>query len=126
MSNRIFLALFLSLTFLGCIENEKTCTAPALEENIVGSWSATMLSGSDGLNTVAFNKDKSFKESSGLFFGNYDSTEISWKVKGDSLTLVGVYNKSGPAIYGFTLITNTCNEITLNMEGLDTLKLVRR
>lgn len=126
MSNRIFYTIILSAIFFGCVEDEKECKAPTLEENIIGSWTATMLSGTQALNTIEFNRDKSFKESSGLFFGNYDSTKISWKVKDDSLTLTGVYSKSGPAVYGFTLITNTCNEITLDMEGFYTLKLVRK
>lgn len=126
MSNRIFSALILSFFFFGCVENEKVCTAPTLEENIIGSWTATMLSGKELVNNLEFNKDKSFKESSGLLFGNYDSTKITWKVDGDSLTLTGVYTKSGPAVYSFTLIANSCNEITLDMEGFDTLKLVRK
>lgn len=107
-------------------EKDKECVAPPLSQNIIGTWNATLQSSEKDVQEVNFTSDKTFKESDGLLFGNYYQSEITWEAKNDSIILTGKFTNKTTAKYEMSVVSNSCDQIVLNMEGLDQLKLTKK
>lgn len=116
----------LVVTMSTACEKDKECVAPPLSQNIIGTWNAALQSSEKDIQEVTFMNDKSFKESNGLLFGTYYKSEVTWEAKNDSLILKGKFTNKSTATYEMSVITNSCDQIVLDMEGLDQLKLTKK
>lgn len=116
----------LAVTMGTACEKDKECVAPPLSQNIVGTWNATLQSSGKDVQEVSFTNDKVFKESNGLLFGTYYQSEVTWEAKDNDLILKGKFTNKSTATYEMSVITNSCDQIVLDMEGLDQLKLTKK
>lgn len=116
----------IAVTMGTACEKDKECVAPPLSQNIIGTWNATLQSAEKDVQEVIFENDKTFKESNGLLFGTYYQSEIKWEAKNDSIVLIGKFTNNSTAKYEMSVVSNSCNQIVLNMEGLDQLKLTKK
>jgi hypothetical protein len=116
----------LAITMGTACDRDKECVAPPLSQNIVGTWNAALQSSEKDIQEVTFMNDKSFKESNGLLFGTFFKPEVTWEVKNDSLILKGTFTNKSTATYEMSARTNSCDQIILDIEGLDQLKLTKK
>ena len=127
MTVRLLSIFVTALIFISCHkEKDQECVAPAIVKNLIGKWSAIMQSDSLHADMIEFKADGSYVESNGLLLGVYFSPVGKWKTNGNAVTITGKFNNSTEATYDFTMDQNTCNKVTLDIEGLDKLVLTRK
>jgi hypothetical protein len=85
-----------------------------------------MDSSTDKICAVEFKKDGKYTETKDLLLGDYFSPTATWSVKNDSVAVVAKYSNLSVSTYKFSLQQNTCNEIILDLEGLERVKLTRK
>lgn len=118
MKNFFFLAMtslvLSSLLFTSCTDDGDECTtAPAFEQNIIGTWSVTGLSG-----TFEFLADGTLSDPDGVLIdvevNGVVFSEKSYVINNSILTLTANEpNGVGTASVDFELVTNDCDAITL-------------
>lgn len=125
MTTRTSKIVFMTVLATAC-GRDKECVPPSLADQIVGSWSAELVSEHTGPQDVTFEGNGNFKESKGLLFGTYLKSEDNWKVKNDSLIVEGKFSNGTKAKYELSVISRTCSEIVFDLEGVDKLKLIKK
>lgn len=121
----IWFTVLLILVF-SCDRKEDLCEPPAIQKNLIGSWTAILTSYEKLVSTVVFNEDGSYTESKGVLFSNFNNPVISWNAKKDSVNITAKYSDSKTSTYSFSVSKNLCDTIILNLETFDQLKLVRK
>ncbi len=109
----VFLFVFV-IGFSSCGDDD--CAAPAISENIIGTWDTTVSSGE-----VEFKSDGTYIDNNDALLGVeingvvYD--DRTYVVNGDSLVLtVSDPNGSGESSIGFEVTQNECDEIKLSFD----------
>lgn len=123
-SGLFFFAAFTLISLTSC---KKDCTAPAISENIIGTWD-TVLSGGE----VEFKADGTYVDDDDSLFGVevngvvYD--QRTYTISGTTLTLtVAAPNGGGESSTEFEVTQNECDEMKLQasffgIEFTETLK----
>ncbi len=93
---------------------------------MVNNWKAKLLSDKDKTQELTFENDGSFKESNGLIFGATGDPVCNWEVDGDSVILNGKFYNGTIEHYECSVISRTCDQIVLNIEGIDQLELNKK
>ncbi len=117
LKNSLFLLATISLIgFSSCSNDDEDCAAPAIEENIIGTWAAMVGSGD-----VEFKTDGTYVDDDEALFGIevngvvYD--QRTYVVSGTTLTLtVATPDGSGTSSTDFEVSQNECDEIKLTVE----------
>ncbi|GGC12670.1 hypothetical protein [Dyadobacter sediminis] len=124
----LFFALLLSALFVACDKKDKdaVCVAPSVEKNLIGLWDALLMSDEGTKYVLEFKSDGSYTESNGLLFGTDNSPVNAWKIQNDSIFLTSKYNNQTAGSYTFPVLTNTCEKVVFDMEGIDKLILTRK
>jgi hypothetical protein len=125
MSIEMFLMVLLTTVLISCEQQKDPCVAPKVEQNIVGKWSGNWQS-SELSCGLEFKADNSYLEDNDLLLGSYFSPAAKWEVKKDSVYVTVKYSNSTTTIYNFKVKKNDCNEIILDLEGLEEMHLVRK
>ncbi|MGG7663624.1 hypothetical protein [Dyadobacter sp. BHUBP1] len=125
MIARLFSVTFASILIAAC-GNDKECVPSSLKDNIKGTWNAELVSEHSGPQEIVFESNGNYKEGKGLLFGTYFKSEDNWRVENDSLFVEGSLSNGTKVKYGFNLISQTCNEIIFDLEGVDEMKLIRK
>ncbi|SEJ81737.1 hypothetical protein SAMN05216327_121100 [Dyadobacter sp. SG02] len=112
--------------FAGACGHDKECVPPPLADQIIGNWNAELVSEHSTPQEITFEKNGDFKESRGLLFGTYLKSEDYWKVENDSLYVEGELSNGTQVKYQFSIMSRSCNEILFDLEGADTLKLIKK
>ncbi|MCE7068119.1 hypothetical protein [Dyadobacter sp. CY326] len=102
------------------------CVAPAFNKNIIGTWIGSYKSNPKIKQHVSFLDMGLLEDTDGLLFGNQNESPLSWTAKGDSLKISGIFKDKGSRIYSFASLTNTCDSIVLEVEGVDQIVLKRK
>ena len=115
MKQRIHL-LFLLVLCMACSKTQdQACVAPAVDKNIIGTWTVKVPTGSG---KVTFNADGTFVDDAGILvdgeINGVKATKKTWSVANNKLSV----NASAPGngSIGFTLniLDNQCSKITLD------------
>ncbi|KAA6440855.1 hypothetical protein FEM33_04815 [Dyadobacter flavalbus] len=124
----VFIILILSALFVSCHKKNESdvCIAPTIEKNLVGIWDALLMSDEGTKYILEFKNDGSYVESNGLLFGTDNAPDITWKIQKDSVVVTGKYNNATSGSYSFSVLTNTCEKVVFDMEGIDKLILTRK
>jgi hypothetical protein len=122
-TTRAIIIVVLSLS--GCNKKDKTCEAPGLNVNIVGKWEAAFKTTPEQITTIEFTNNKAYTEDEDLLLGSYYSPKATWNVKDDTLFVAATYSNGSKTNYTFSIVENKCDEIMLDLDGLDKLKLKR-
>jgi len=122
------IALNLSVLFISCHKKDEDidCVAPSIEKNLVGIWDALLMSDEGTKYVLEFKSNGSYAESSGLLFGTDNSPVNTWKIQKESIVLTSKYNNQTTGSYSFPVLTNTCEKVVFDMEGIDKLILTRK
>jgi hypothetical protein len=120
MKNVLFLGLMMTLFVLSSCTTEDDCTAPAVESNIVGTWSFIGTS-----NTFEFFANGTLEDPSDEVFSfefngvKYTEKTYSINSTSDTLTVVATEpNTSNSADAKFPIVKNECNTITLSVASI--------
>jgi hypothetical protein len=126
MLNRAILWLTVVTLLVSCKKANDECVAPNMETNIVGKWSASWNSSSQNICQVEFKQDGTYIEDKDLLLGNHYSPNALWTASKDSLTVSATYSIPATTTYVFSIDENSCNEIILDLEGQEKIKLSRK
>jgi len=110
--------LIAALFMVACTKEEDTCTAPSIEQNIVGSWMVT-----GGVATVEFQADGTLVDPSDDILGaviNGDTLSVkTYSIANDTLYTVAASPTTTNTIDAkFPINNNECDKITLSIIGL--------
>ncbi len=103
--------------------------APGIEQNLIGSWSATY----SGMQTggpidVKFNANGTLEGGFAALasaIAQKPLTNFKWSASGTTLNVSGTDADENEVPVPLTVTKNTCDEVELSYSGLLTLKLVR-
>jgi len=104
--NLLFLMLLGLISITACSDDDDDCTAPALEENIVGSWEVS----TDGV--VTFNADGTFEDADDAILGfpDVEDEDKTYVVSGTTVELTSA--AAGTSISTELEVTdNQCDRI---------------
>ena len=107
-------------------DKDQLCVAPAFNKNIIGTWTGNFESNPKIKEDVSFSNTGVFEDTGGLLFGNKNESALAWISKGDSLKITGKFKNKGTKIYSFFSLTNACDSIVLDVEGIDKIFLKRK
>ena len=107
-------------------DKDKPCVAPAFEKNIRGTWQGSLESMPTQTDEVSFLENGTFIETAGLLFGKRNGPVIVWTAEKDSLIISCKFTNNTSAVYGFSVLTNTCDSIVLDVQGIDKVFLKRK
>ncbi|MCF2520671.1 hypothetical protein [Dyadobacter sp. CY351] len=107
-------------------DKEKPCVAPVFGKNIIGTWTGNFELTPKIKAGLTFSENGQFEDTGGLLFGNKNESPLTWTVKGDSLKITGKFKDKGIKNYSFSALTNTCDSIVLDVEGIDKIFLKRK
>ncbi|MCF2499601.1 hypothetical protein [Dyadobacter chenhuakuii] len=107
-------------------DKDKPCAPPAFAKNIIGNWTGSLESSPKELDEVTFLEDGKFKETGGILFGKQNEPVMTWIAEKDSLKISGKFKNNTSAVYAFSALTNTCDSIVLDVEGIDKIFLKRK
>ncbi|MEN0005698.1 MAG: hypothetical protein AAF798_16230 [Bacteroidota bacterium] len=115
----VFLALGLVLFTTSC-DNDDDCTAPALEENIVGTWSIPL----SGDGTIEFQADGTLLDPDDLLYGvevnGIVYSQKSYSISGTTLSVTAeAPGGAGSSSADFEVVSNECDVITISILTLD-------
>ncbi len=123
------IAIFSVLVTSGCKKDEEEpCTAPAIEENILGKWEATNALGEK--NTIEFKADNTFSDPNDAIVGGstngVDFTHKTYSVISESEIKFTASTPPDSGTSGSTSITmdvkeNECNKIVMELQGFGDL-----
>ena len=120
VKNSFFVVLVLLIGFSSCTKEDTCTTAPAISENIVGTW---LLEGGDG-NTFQFLSDGTLNDPSGemidIEFNGVKYSDKTYMVANDSLTITATNPNDNTLFSSITVpvIENECETITLDFFGI--------
>jgi len=111
------LSLFLSFPITSC---KKECTPPAINQNIIGTWTAVHQVGNRtfGPETVAFNADGTITDGNNFIItaaSGTSSNEKSWSLEGSILRV-----QAGGTSGELRLAGNRCNFISFEVDRFNT------
>lgn len=117
--------LIIALFVTACTQEDNSCTPPAVEQNIVGTWSVT-----GGITTVEFQANGTLIDPSSDFIGgeiNGDTLSVkTYTVANDTLyTVAASATTSNTLDAQFPITKNECDKITLSVSGLPLVILTR-
>lgn len=119
MKNVLFLALTMTLLVFSSCTKDDNCTAPALETNIVGTWTYVGQS-----TTFEFKSDGTLEDPSGEIIDieingvNYSEKTYSVNAAGDMITVTAKEpNGTGTSSADLTVTDNQCDKITFEIFG---------
>ena len=117
--------LIFALFAIACTEEDSACTPPAVEQNIVGSWSVT-----GGIATVEFQANGTLIDPSSDFIGgeiNGDTLSVkTYSIANDTLyTVAASATTTNTLDAKFPITKNECDKITLSVSGLPVVILTR-
>ncbi|MCE7073299.1 hypothetical protein LZG74_23485 [Dyadobacter sp. CY327] len=107
-------------------DKDKPCVPPAFAKNIIGNWTGSLESSPKESDEVTFLEDGKFKETGGILFGKQNEPVMTWIAEKDSLVISGKFKNNTSAVYAFSALTNTCDSIVLDVEGIDKIFLKRK
>jgi hypothetical protein len=119
------LILFI-MVFASACQEDKECVPPPLAKHIVNNWNAKLISEKDKAQELTFENDGSFKESKGLIFGAAGNPVCSWEVDGEAVILNGKFSNGAAEQYECSVISRTCDQIVLSIDGIDQLELNKK
>lgn len=119
------LILFIMIVASAC-QNDKECVPPPLAKHIVNNWNAKLVSEKDKSQELTFESNGSFKESKGLIFGAAGNPICNWEIDGDSIILNGKFSNGTIEQYECSVTGRTCDQIILNIDGVDQLELTKK
>lgn len=110
-----FSAFLLLLTIFAC---KKDCTAPPIDQNIVGTWSANVsFGGVSKSGDVIFRSDHTGTSPGEIFQGSFNNNtyeDFTWEIEGDT-TLFFHYGTGQSSFgYGYKIKENNCDKIKVN------------
>ncbi len=121
MKSKFSLTLFV-IVFTAC-QRDKDCVPPPLAEQLVNSWDATLVSEKDKIQELTFKSDGSFNESKGVLFGAAGNPVCNWEVENDSVVLIGTFSNGNIERYECGVVSRTCDQIVLDLQGVDQIEL---
>jgi len=107
-------------------DKDKPCVPPAFAKNIVGTWQGSMESSPERIDEISFLEGGIFTESDGMLFGKQNDPVVTWTAEKDSLKISGKFKNNTTAVYAFSSLTNACDSIVLDVEGIDKIFLKRK
>lgn len=119
------LTLFI-IVFASACQKDKECVPPPLVQHIVNSWDAKLVSEKDKTQELTFESDGKFEESKGLIFGASSNPICNWEVDNDVVILNGKFSNGAIERYECSVISRTCDQIVLDIEGIDQLELNKK
>lgn len=104
-----------AVSFTSCTKEDSDCTAPAVETNIVGTWTVEMGDGG----TAEFKSDGTLVDPTGEIFevevNGVNYSEKTYTVANDTLSIVAKDpNSTNSGNASFAIKENECNKITLD------------
>lgn len=114
------------MIFAWACQKDKECVPPPLVKQMVNKWKAKLISDKDKTEELTFENDGSLKESIGIIFGAAGEPVCSWEVDGDSVILNGRFSNGTIEHYECSVISRTCDQIILNIDGIDQLELIKK
>lgn len=125
MRTESFLALFL-LIFASSCQKDKECVPPPLIKHIVNKWNANLVSEKDRHQELTFEMDGTLKESKWLIFGAYGNPVCSWEVDQDIVILNAKFSNGSVEQYECSVVSRSCDQIVLDIEGFDHMELNKK
>ncbi|MCF2490303.1 hypothetical protein [Dyadobacter sp. CY347] len=128
MLKQLILCSWILLTIISCNEKgkEKPCIPATLKKNIIGTWTGYLESMPTQKDEISFVENGTFSETEGILFGKRNEPVMVWKAEKDSLKISGKFNNNTSAVYVFSSLTNTCDSIVLDLQGIDKIFLKRK
>lgn len=125
MRTGLFLTLFI-VSFTSACQKDKECVPPPLAKQIINSWNAKLVSEKDKSQEMIFKSDGTLKESKGLIFGAYGNPVCNWELDQDLLILNARFSNGNIERYECSIISRSCDQIVLDVEGLDQMELNKK
>lgn len=125
MRTRLSLTLLI-IIFASACQKDKECVPPPLAKHIVNKWDAKLISEKDKAQEFTFENDGTLKESKGLIFGAAGSPICNWEVDKDSVILSAKFSNGSIERYECSVISRTCDQIVLDIDGVDQLELNKK
>lgn len=97
-----------------------------MAKHIVNKWNAKLVSEKEKSQELLFKNDGTFEESKGLIFGASSNPICSWEVDHDVVILNGKFSNGSLEQYECSVISITCDQIILDIEGIDQLELNKK
>ena len=115
MKQRIHL-LFLLVLCMACSKTQdQACVAPAVDKNIIGTWTVKVPTGSG---KVTFNADGTFVDDAGILvdgeINGVKATKKTWSVANNELTVKASAPGNGSIGFILNILDNQCSKITLD------------
>ncbi|MCF0064356.1 hypothetical protein MUK70_25800 [Dyadobacter chenwenxiniae] len=107
-------------------DKDEPCVPPAFAKNILGTWLGSLESSPKHTDELSFLEDGTFTESGGMLFGKQNEPIMTWTAEKDSLKISGKFKNNTNAVYAFSALTNACDSIVLDVEGIDKIFLKRK
>lgn len=117
--------IFLIMFIVSC-QKDTECVPPPLAKHIVNNWNAQLTSEKDKSQELKFENDGTLKESKGLIFGAAGNPICKWEVDNDSVILSGKFSNGNVERYECSIISRTCDQIVLDIDGVDQLELNKK
>lgn len=119
-----FMIGLLCFTISCASDDDSNCTAPALEDNLIGTWSGVGKAQGvvfEGPETVVFNTDGTFTDNDILVSGSANGipfTMKTWEVTGSTLRVTASNGQDfGSSTY--EMVENECDFINLEIPGFN-------
>ncbi|MBO9614721.1 MAG: hypothetical protein J7619_18615 [Dyadobacter sp.] len=112
--------------FITACQKDKECVPPPLAEHIVNSWNAKLVSEKDKSQELKFESDGTLKESKGLIFGAAGKPICTWEVENGFVILIGRFTNGNIERYECAVANRTCDQIVLEIEGVDQIELNKK
>jgi hypothetical protein len=126
MLKRAILFLAVAMLMASCEKVKDKCIAPNAGVNLIGKWSASWNSSSKNICQIEFRQDGTYAEDKDLLLGDYYSPKATWKMDQNSLIVSATYSIPSTTTYIFSVLENECNEIVLDLQGQEKIKLSRK
>lgn len=113
------LTIAVALFMTACTQDNSTCTPPAVEQNIVGTWTITQ-----GTGTIEFKSNGTLVDPSDDVLGgvvNGDTLSVkTYTVANDTLSVTAASATTTNSMNAdFPIVDNQCDKITISILGIN-------
>ena len=125
MRTGFFVTLFI-VSFTSACQKDKECVLPPLAKQIVNNWDAKLVSEKDKSQEMVFRSDGTLQESKGIIFGAYGNPVCNWELDQDLVVLNARFSNGNIERYECSVISRSCEQIVLDIEGFDQIELTNK
>jgi hypothetical protein len=109
------LILLIALCVACSKSQDQACVAPAVEKNIIGTWTIKVPTGSD---KVTFNADGTLVDDAGIMvdgeINGVKTTKRTWSIANNKLSVNASAPGNGSIGFILNILDNQCSKITLD------------